>query len=92
MGKWLQLLKEVALGHLRRRYLQPDTALCHCSTRIEAAALSRDHRDVCPVHDDGDQQISAQARELGGGVVGLPALNVAHRDVIIAAASRYRFP
>jgi hypothetical protein len=47
------------------------------------------------VHDDAaiDEAIAAQAREPGGGLICLPdSFNNAHRDLIIAAATRHGFP
>jgi len=98
MGKWLQLLKEVASRVTRVAVIfNPDTAFPPSLSReIEAAArpfgmtltLSR-------VHDDAgiEEAIAALGRETGGGLMILPgALNVAHRDVITAAAVRYSLP
>jgi putative ABC transport system substrate-binding protein len=99
MGKWLQLLKEIAPRVTRVAVIfNPDAALFAplFNREIEAAAPSLGiTATLAPVHDDSgiEEAISAQAREPGGGVVGLPdSFNVAHRDVIIAAASRYRLP
>jgi putative ABC transport system substrate-binding protein len=99
MGKWLQLLKEVAPGVTRVAVIfNPDTApfAALLNRGIEAAAPSL---GVTPtfaaVHDDAEieQIISAQAREPGGGLVCLPDFfNVAHRDVIVAAALRRGLP
>jgi putative ABC transport system substrate-binding protein len=47
------------------------------------------------VHDDAaiEEAIAAQAREPGGGLISLPdSFTQAHRDVIIAAATRHRLP
>ena len=48
-----------------------------------------------PVHDDAaiEEAIAAQARGSGGGLISLPdSFTEAHRDVIIAAATRHRLP
>jgi putative tryptophan/tyrosine transport system substrate-binding protein len=48
-----------------------------------------------PVHSDAaiEDAIAAQAREPGGGLICLPdSFTAAHRDVIIAAATRHRLP
>jgi hypothetical protein len=47
------------------------------------------------VHSDPaiEDAIAAQAREPGGGLICLPdSFTAAHRDVIIAAATRHRLP
>ncbi len=63
---------------------------------IEAAAPSFGMTvTLAPVHDDAGigAAIAAQAREPGGGLIGLPeSFNVTHRDVIIAAAARHSLP
>ena len=48
-----------------------------------------------PVHDDAaiEEATAAQAREPAGGLISLPdSFTEAHRDVIIAAATRHRLP
>ncbi len=99
MGKWLQLLKEVAPRVTRVAVIfNPDTALFAplFNHEIEAGAPSFGMTvTLAPVHDDAgiEEAIAAQAREPGGGVVALPdSFNVTHRDVIIAAASRRNLP
>jgi len=99
MGKWLQLLKEVAPGVTRVAVLfNPDTApFGPLFTRaLEAAAPSLGMTVTrAPVHDDAgiEHAIATQAREPGGGLVTLPeSFAVTHRAVIIAAAARYRLP
>jgi hypothetical protein len=50
---------------------------------------------LAPVHDDAgiEEAIANQAREPGGGLVTLPeSLTITHRDVVIAAAARFRLP
>ena len=63
---------------------------------IEAAAPSFGMTvTFAPVHDDAEieEAIASQEREPGGGLITLPnAFNIAHRDVIVAAATRHRLP
>jgi putative ABC transport system substrate-binding protein len=99
MGKWLQLLKEVAPGVTRVAVIfNPDTApFAPLFTRaLEAAAPSLGMTvTLAPVHDDAgiEHAIATHAREPGGGLVTLPeSFAVTHREVIIAAAARYRLP
>jgi ABC-type uncharacterized transport system substrate-binding protein len=99
MGKWLQLLKEVAPRVTRVGVIfNPDTALFAplFNREIEAAAPSLGITvTLAPVHDDSgiEEAIAARASEPGGGVVALPdGFNVAHRDVIIGAAARHSLP
>jgi putative tryptophan/tyrosine transport system substrate-binding protein len=99
MGKWLQLLKEVAPSVTRVAVIfNPDTAP-HAplfNRAIQAAAPSFGITvTLAPVHDDAaiEEAIGAQAREPGGGLISLPDSFIsAHRDVIIAAATRHRLP
>jgi putative ABC transport system substrate-binding protein len=99
MGKWLQLLKEVAPSLTRVTVIfNPDTAP-HAklfNPAIEAAAPSFGITvTLAPVHDDLgiEECIAAQAREPGGGLISLPdSFTAAHRDAIIAAAARHRLP
>jgi putative tryptophan/tyrosine transport system substrate-binding protein len=98
MGKWLELLKEVAPGvtHVAVIY-NPGTAFVPLLNRgIEAAAPSFGMTVTpAPVHDDAaiEQAIAAEAREPGGGLICLPdSFNVAHRDVIVTAAARHSLP
>ena len=99
MGKWLQLLKEVAPNVNRVAVIyNPDTSpLATLLNRgIEAAALSLGITvTLAPVHDDAEIETAtdAQAREPGGGLVDLPGpFTDTHRDQIIAVASRHRLP
>ena len=99
LGKWLQLLKEIAPTVTRVAVIfNPDTALFAplFNREIEAAAPSVAMTVVlAPVRDDAgiEEAIAAQAHEPGGGLIALPdSFNVTHRDVIIAAASRQRLP
>jgi putative tryptophan/tyrosine transport system substrate-binding protein len=99
MGKWLQLLKEIAPNVTRVSVIfNPDTQpyAAFFNSAIEAAAPSMAIAvTLAPARDDTAirEAITAQAREPGGGLVCLPdSFNTTHRDVIIAAASRYRLP
>jgi putative ABC transport system substrate-binding protein len=98
LGKWLQLLKEVAPGLTRvAAIFNPDTTPYAFFNRgIEPAAASLWITVTpAPVHDDAaiEEAAAAQAREPGGGLISLPdSFTEAHRDVIIAAATRHRLP
>jgi putative ABC transport system substrate-binding protein len=99
IGKWLQLLKEVAPGVTRVAVIfNPDTAAFRplFDREIEAAARSFGVTvTLAPVHDDAgiEEAIAAQAREPGGGLICLPdGFNTSHQDVIIAAAARHGLP
>ena len=99
MGKWLQLLKEVAPRVTRVAVIfNPGTApgAPLFNRGIEAAALSLGVTvALAPVHDDAgiEEAIASQAREPGGGLICLPnSFNTTHRDAIIAAAERHRLP
>jgi putative ABC transport system substrate-binding protein len=99
MGKWLQLLKEIAPRVTRVTVIfNPDTApyAALLNRAIEAAAPSFGITvTLAPVHDDAgiEEAIAAQAREPGGGLVSLPEpFATTHRDVTIAAAARHGLP
>jgi len=78
MGKWLQLLKEVAPGVTRIAVIfNPDTAPFAplFNREIEAAAPSFGMTvTLDPVHDEAgiEGAIAALAREPGGGLIDLP--------------------
>ena len=99
MGKWLELLKEVAPRVTRVSVIfNPNTApaVTFFSGAIEAAGPSLGVSvRLAPVHDDLaiEEAVAAQAREPGGGLVCLPdSFNITHRDVIIAGAARHSLP
>jgi putative tryptophan/tyrosine transport system substrate-binding protein len=97
IGKWFQLLKEVAPGVTRVAVIfNPDTALAPSLDREIKTALSFGMTvRLAPVHDDVaiEDAIASQAREPGGGLICLPdSFNVTHQDVIIAAAARHGLP
>jgi putative tryptophan/tyrosine transport system substrate-binding protein len=99
IGKWLELLKEVAPSVTRVAVIfNPATATYAplFNREIEAAAPSLGMTvTLAPVHDDAgiEEAASAQGREPGGSLISLPdSFTFTHRDVIIAAAARYRLP
>ena len=99
MGKWLQLLKEVAPNVMRVAVIfNPDTQpyAAFFNSAIEAAAPSMAIAvTLAPARDDTAirEVIAAQAREPGGGLVCLPdSFTFTHRDVIIAAAALHGLP
>ena len=99
MGKWVQLLKEIAPRVTRVAVIfNPDTAPYAplFNREIEAAAPSLGMTvKLAPVHDDAtiEEAIASQGREPGGSLLTLPdSFNATHRDAIIAAASRLSLP
>jgi len=99
MGKWLQLLKEIAPSLTRVAVIfNPDTTryASLADRAIEAAAPSFGITvTLAPVHDDAaiEQAIAAQAREPGGGLICLPdSFIYTHRVAIAAAADRHDLP
>jgi putative ABC transport system substrate-binding protein len=98
MGKWLQLLKEIAPRVTRVAVIfNPDTAIYAplFNPVIEAAAPAVGMTvTLAPVHDDAEIEATAiEARQPGGGLFILTdTFNITHRDVIIAAAARHRLP
>jgi putative tryptophan/tyrosine transport system substrate-binding protein len=99
MGKWLQLLKEIAPSVTRVAVIfNPDTApyASLADRAIEAAAPSFGITvTLAPVHDDAaiEEAVTGQAREPGGGLISLPdSFKTTHRDAIIGAATRHRLP
>jgi putative tryptophan/tyrosine transport system substrate-binding protein len=99
MGKWLQLLKEVAPNVTRVAVIfNPDTAPYAplFNREIETAAPSVGMMvTLTPVNDDAaiEEAIAAQALEPGGSLAVLPDIFTAsHREMIIAAATRHGLP
>jgi putative ABC transport system substrate-binding protein len=97
IGKWLQLLKEIAPGVTRAAAIfNPDTALAPLlNHEIEAARSFGVTMTLSPVHDVAgiEEAIAAEAREPGGALVILPdSFTLTHRDVIVAAALHDRLP
>jgi putative ABC transport system substrate-binding protein len=99
MGKWLELLKEIAPGVARLAVIfNPDTApfapLFNRAIEIAAPSLGMTVT-FAPVHDDAaiEAAISAQALEPGGGLIVLPeSFSATHRGVFIASAARHGLP
>jgi len=98
MGKWLQLLKEVAPDVTRVAVIfNPDTtAAALFNGAIEAAAPSFGMTvKLAPVHDATviEEAVAAQAHEPGGGIICLPdSFSVTHADAISVAATRHKLP
>ena len=98
-GKWLELLKRVAPGVTRVALLfNPATTVPvkFYMSSIEAAASSFPvQTSTAPVHaqDEIEGVIAALAGNAGAGLIVMPDLfNTINRDLIIAAAARYRVP
>jgi putative ABC transport system substrate-binding protein len=98
IGKWVQLLKEIAPGITGAAAIfNPDTAYppSFIVREIEAASSVGVAATLAPVRDSAgiEAVIAAQAREPGRGLMIMPdSFNVTHRDVIISAATRHRLP
>lgn len=93
IGKWLQLLKQAAPAVTRVAIIfNPDLGFVPLDREVAAARSFGVRATLAPVHDDAaiEEVIAAQAGEPGGGLICLPdSFNVAHREVIIAAANRH---
>ena len=98
IGKWVELLKEIAPGITGvAAIFNPDTAYppSFIVREIEAASSVGVAATLAPVRDSAgiEEVVAAQARESGRGLMILPdSFNVRHRDVIIGAANRHRLP
>jgi putative ABC transport system substrate-binding protein len=96
VGKWLQLLSEIAPGLKRAAIMfNPDTA-SQSTYVFETAARSLKVMPItAPVRSDAEIEtaIIALGREPGSGLIGLPDtfMNV-HRTTIISAATRNNVP
>jgi putative tryptophan/tyrosine transport system substrate-binding protein len=99
MGKWLELLKEVAPRTNRAALLFNPATTPYASIYLDpfkaAAASLGLESSAATVHDraEFDTVIAAQAREPNGGLIVMPDgfLNV-HRAEIILLAARYHLP
>jgi len=99
IGKWLELLKEVAptISHVAIIF-NPQTGYAPplFSREVDASARSLELTvRLAPVHDNDGiaAAIAAEAREPRGGLICLPdSFNETHRDVIIANSGRYLLP
>jgi putative ABC transport system substrate-binding protein len=99
VGKWLELLKEIAPRVARTAFLfNPATATYFdiYLKPFEAAALSFGVEGIAtPVHDRSDIEsvLAAQAREPNGSLIIMPdAFLNAHRELITSLAAQYRLP
>jgi putative ABC transport system substrate-binding protein len=97
IGKWIQLLREIAPGITGvAAIFNPDTAFFPSLIReIEAASTFGVGVMLAPVRDAAaiEEVIASRARETGQGLIVLPdSFNVRHRDVIVAAANRHKLP
>jgi putative ABC transport system substrate-binding protein len=99
VGKWLQLLKEIAPGVTRVGVIfHPETAPYAplYNGVIETAAPSFGMSvTLAPLHDASgiEGAVAALAREPGGGLIVLPDIfNATHRDALIASATRHGVP
>jgi putative ABC transport system substrate-binding protein len=97
IGKWIQLLKEIAPGITGvAAIFNPDTAFFPSLIReIEAASSFGVRVNLAPVRDLAaiEDIIATQARESARGLIILPdSFNVRHRDAIIAAANLHKLP
>ena len=97
IGKWVQLLKEIAPAISRVAAIyNPDTALSPSLDREIVAAASFGVSVVrVEVRDPAglEQAIALEASEPGRGVMVLPdSFATRHRDLIIAAANRHKLP
>src|SRR5262245_36143632 len=99
VGKWVDLLKEIAPRTVRVALLfNPATvaSLQSFMPSIQAAASSFAIKaSAAPVHasDEIEGVIAEQARNPGGSLIVMPdAFNVANRELIITLAARYSVP
>jgi putative ABC transport system substrate-binding protein len=100
VGKWVEMLKEIAPGISRVAFLfNPQTA--PYVTRfyqgpMEASARLLGVQALAnPVHDAHEMEnaIVAFGRDPGGGLILMPdGFNIVHRNRIIALAAQYRLP
>jgi putative ABC transport system substrate-binding protein len=99
MGKWLELLKEIAPGLRRMTFMfSPPTApwvpLFLRELGAAPASLGVELLEI-PVHDEAEIKaaITAFAREPGGGLIISPDpfMNT-HRGLVMALATQYRLP
>jgi len=99
VGKWLQLLKDIAPGVTRIAVIfNPDTQpyAKFFNRAIEDAAPSFQVTiALAPVHDDDaiERAFAAEGHETGGGVICPPdSFTFSHRVAITAAAARHALP
>jgi putative ABC transport system substrate-binding protein len=100
VGKWVEMLKEMAPGVSRIAFLfNPQTApyvTRYYQRSLETSARSLGLQPVAsPVHDarEIESAMVTLGREPGGGLIVLPdSFNIVHRDQIIALAAQHRLP
>jgi putative ABC transport system substrate-binding protein len=98
-GKWLELLKRIAPGVTRVALLfNPTTSVpikFYIASIEDAASSFAVQTSTAPVHakDEIEGVIAGLAGNPGAGLIAMPDLfNTINRDLIIAAAARYRVP
>jgi putative ABC transport system substrate-binding protein len=100
VGKWVELLKEMAPGMSRIAFLfNPETApyvTRYYQQSLEASARLLGLQPASlPVHEarEIESEITAFGREPGGGFIIMPdSFNIVHRNRILALAAQYRLP
>jgi putative ABC transport system substrate-binding protein len=99
LGKWLEVLKEIAPGVKRITLVfNPQTAPYYpvfLRDFAEAAATLAAELSATPVHDEAEIEaaVSASAREPDGGLIAAPDPFVnSHRALIVGLAERHRLP
>jgi putative tryptophan/tyrosine transport system substrate-binding protein len=98
-GKWVQLLKEVnpqipRVAIIYNPKTAPYAGLFLRSLQAAASAFAMEIVELT-VHSDADidTALAVFAKPPGGGLIAIPdSFTVAHRDVIIANAVKYRLP
>ena len=98
-GKWLELLKQIAPGVTRVALLfDPTTSIpikLYVASIQAAASSLAVQSSIAPVHAKNEIEavIAALAGNPGVGLIVMPdQVNTINRDLIIAAAARYRVP
>jgi putative tryptophan/tyrosine transport system substrate-binding protein len=99
LGKWLEVLKEIAPGLKRITLLfNPQTAPYYpvfLRDFGEAAATLAAELSATPVHDEAEIEaaVSASAREPDVGLIAAPDPFInSHRTLVVALAERYQLP
>jgi putative ABC transport system substrate-binding protein len=99
IGKWLELLKEIAPGvrHVALLF-DPDTTPFYPAFLHELGAANKSlavELSASPVHDEAEVEaaITALAREPGGGLIAAPDVFLnSHRQAIMTLTERHRLP
>jgi putative tryptophan/tyrosine transport system substrate-binding protein len=99
LGKWLEVLKEIAPGVKRITLVfNPQTAPYYpvfLRDFGEAAATLAAELSATPVHDEAEIEaaVSTSARESDGGLIAAPDPFInSHRTLVVGLAERYRLP